>query len=606
MSLAKTASRRERAWRRHALGVEGLVMGIFGALNTAVTGLRAQSFALENISGNIANSQTTGFKRVDTMFQDLIPDATTRMQLAGSVLASSRSTNSVQGDLQSASIGTFMAVNGDGFFMVQKAGGFSGTGPAFDGIDLFTRRGDFVPDRYGYLVNGAGYYLMGVPIDAVSGNPIGNVPQVLQFQNDFLPASRTTEVQYRANLASIPRTTAYDPTIPGSELLDPTGFTVNPLIAGTGTVIGSDVTAFTERTLGGGGLTVFDDLGNPINMQVRWAKVDSATSTQAGAYTATNPFAATTLTDAADTIAFSIAVDGGAPTAVLIDQAAVQAVGNGDTTIDSVAELASILTNAGVTGVTVSSVGGQLTITSNTSGPTSSVAISGYTLTDADANSPDGTGLGLGTSVAGTQGTDRWEMFYQVNSTATGTDVAWRNAGVSYTFDAQGRMDPPVLSTSLTGVVIDGVTIGDVTISHGAGGVTQFADTNGRVQVNTLTQDGYPAGELVGVSVNERNRLTGTYSNGRTIDIAEIALADFNGPEMLKRLDGGAFAATEESGPAFFGASGKIINSALEASNTDIADEFTRLIVTQQAYSANTRIVTSANEMVRDLLNMLR
>ena len=51
-------------------------MGIFGALTTAVTGMRAQSFALENISGNIANSQTTAFKRMDTSFVDLIPDAT--------------------------------------------------------------------------------------------------------------------------------------------------------------------------------------------------------------------------------------------------------------------------------------------------------------------------------------------------------------------------------------------------------------------------------------------------------------------------------------------------------------------------------------------------
>ena len=54
-------------------------MGIYGALSTAVTGLRAQSFALENISGNIANSQTTGFKRVDTDFLDLIPDQPAKM-----------------------------------------------------------------------------------------------------------------------------------------------------------------------------------------------------------------------------------------------------------------------------------------------------------------------------------------------------------------------------------------------------------------------------------------------------------------------------------------------------------------------------------------------
>src|SRR5438105_11100757 len=95
-------------------------MGIFGALTTSVAGLRAQSYALENISGNIANSQTTAFKRVDTSFEDLIPDEQPSKQLAGSVVANSRSTNTVQGDIQSSSIGTFMAINGEGIFVVEK------------------------------------------------------------------------------------------------------------------------------------------------------------------------------------------------------------------------------------------------------------------------------------------------------------------------------------------------------------------------------------------------------------------------------------------------------------------------------------------------------
>ena len=63
---------------------------------------------------------------------------------------------------------------------------------------------------------------------------------------------------------------------------------------------------------------------------------------------------------------------------------------------------------------------------------------------------------------------------------------------------------------------------------------------------------------------------------------------------------------TDESGPAILGAPGKIVGGSLEGSNTDIADEFTKLIVTQQAYSANTRVITTSNQMVQDLLNMLR
>jgi flagellar hook protein FlgE len=111
-------------------------MGIFGALTTAVTGLRAQSFALENVSGNIANSQTTAFKRIDTSFVDLIPDDPPGKQLAGNVVTNSRSTNTVQGDIQAATIGTFMAINGDGFFVIQKPSTFIDNQPVFDGVEL--------------------------------------------------------------------------------------------------------------------------------------------------------------------------------------------------------------------------------------------------------------------------------------------------------------------------------------------------------------------------------------------------------------------------------------------------------------------------------------
>src|SRR4026208_868933 len=116
-------------------------MGIFGALTTAVGGLRAESYALENISGNIANSQTTAFKRVDTSFLDLIPQTSSTAQLAGGVTTQSPSTHSVQGDVQTASVATFMAINGNGFFAVQKPGNFTDGTPVFGGVDRYTRRG---------------------------------------------------------------------------------------------------------------------------------------------------------------------------------------------------------------------------------------------------------------------------------------------------------------------------------------------------------------------------------------------------------------------------------------------------------------------------------
>jgi flagellar hook protein FlgE len=457
-------------------------MGIFGALTTAVTGMRAQSFALENISGNIANSQTTAFKRVDTSFLDLIPDNIPSKQLAGNVVANSRTTNTVQGDVQASQVSTFMAINGDGFFVVQKPSTFADNQPVFDGIDLYTRRGDFQPDKNGFLVNGAGYYLLGIPVDPTTGNLVGSVPELLQFDNGFLPAQVTTQIQYEANLASYPRTPAHDPAIPGSELLDPADYSVDPTAAGAGTVVGSDQALFLDNSIGGGAVTAFDVSGAPVNLQLRWAKIDSTT------------------------------------------------------------------------------VGG----------------------------------------------TDTWNLFYQVDANATGAAVAWQNADVDYDFAPNGQMSPPLPTVTLTGVAVNGVTIGDITLQHGSSGLTQFADTNGNVQVNAMQQNGFPAGVLQTVSVSDKGRVVGTYSNGRTVDLAEITLAKFNAPNGLKRIDGGAFMVTEESGQPTYSASGKIVGSSLEGSNTDIADEFTKLIVTQQAYSANTRVISTGNQMVQDLLNMLR
>src|SRR3978361_485225 len=99
-------------------------MGIFDALNTSVGGLQAQSFALQNISGNIANASTTGYKGIGTSFVDLIPDATSpNRQVAGGVTAYAQATITSQGTVSASTVGTNMAINGDGFFSVQQASG---------------------------------------------------------------------------------------------------------------------------------------------------------------------------------------------------------------------------------------------------------------------------------------------------------------------------------------------------------------------------------------------------------------------------------------------------------------------------------------------------
>jgi flagellar hook protein FlgE len=664
------------------------VMGIFGALTTAVTGMRAQAFALENVSGNIANSQTTAFKRVDTSFVDLIGDSTPSKQLAGNVTANSRSTNTVQGDIQTATISTFMAINGDGYFVVQKPDNFVDNNPVFAGVENYTRRGDFQVDKNGYLVNGAGYYLQGIPIDSSTGNLVGSVPQLLQFQNDFLPAQQTSTIDYRANLARIPKTNDYDADVPDSELLNPAAFSANPLalppqaarIIGFGSTLLADAavtidgTAVLPGTLVNAGTFTINGINVVLTAGMTPATVEATIDA------ALNPSVTASLVSGrlrlvsqdADTAVniggtpppalmteLGLTIANNPPTNLITQGAVAQGqnmiitisgvpfqvdFGTGGAEVSTLAELqARLALMPGAQG-TATMVGGNMTITAANLGPADTIQITGtasaarfgiQTLiaysSDATVRANDLTtfldasvGGGAITSydVAGspvnvqlrwakidsaaTGGTDVWNLFYQESSTATGNNVAWRNVGINYTFGANGQMNPLVATVTVPNMTVDGINLGNVTITHGSGGVTQFSDTNGTVQVNLLSQNGYAAGELQTVSVSDKGRIVGSYSNGRTLDLAEITLANFNGANFLKRIDGGAFEVTDESGGPLYGASGKILGSSLEGSNTDIADEFTKLIVTQQAYSANTRVISTTNDMVQDLLNMLR
>ncbi|MFL6836954.1 MAG: flagellar hook-basal body complex protein [Bradyrhizobium sp.] len=601
-------------------------MGIFGALTTAVGGLRAESYALENVSGNIANSQTTAFKRIDTSFLDLIPQTALTQQLAGGVTTQSRSTNSVQGDVQSASVATFMAINGNGFFAVQKPGTFTDGTPVFDGVDRYTRRGDFQLDKSGFLVNGAGYYLEGVPIDPTTGNPSGSSPQVLKFQNDFLPAQQTTRIDYRANLASYPLTTGHDTSVPGSELINPGSFSAghNPLVLGT------PAAPFTDAATAG---TVQNNKATP-------SVANTGATTLSGA-------AGTDSISANFAVGDTITIDGTVITFVASGASASQL-----NVTDSISTLLAKIDSITGTAIPSTISGGAITLHSGTtanlsvtSSNTTAFAALGFTGTASATRGGGGT-IGTGQVIGndnstfinetlaggavttfdvsgapvnlqfrwakadsaslGAGHTDTWNLFYQVNPNATGTQVAWQNVNTNFTFSASGQMSPQIPSVTLTGAVVNGIALGNPVINFGNGGVTQFADANGNVQVNQIQQDGFPAGQLQSVGVSANGRIVGNYSNGRNLDLAEISVATFNGTNFLKRVDGGAFEATDESGQALFGKSGTIVGSSLEGSNTDIADEFTKLIVTQQAYSANTKVITTSNTMVQDLLNVLR
>jgi flagellar hook protein FlgE len=174
-------------------------MSLFGALDTAISGLTSQSAAFGNISDNIANSQTVGYKRVDTSFQDYLTTSSATENEPGSVVATPQYINTVQGTISQSDNSLALAISGQGFFAVSEAEDQTTTGPVFSVQPYYTRAGDFQLDKSGYLVNSAGDYLNGWPVlpgGVVDNNTLAPI-QVSETQ--YSPVA-TENVTLSANL----------------------------------------------------------------------------------------------------------------------------------------------------------------------------------------------------------------------------------------------------------------------------------------------------------------------------------------------------------------------------------------------------------------------
>src|SRR6185503_9521096 len=273
----------------------------------------------------------------------------------------------------------------------------------------------------------------------------------------FLPATATTTITYGVNLPSYPKTTLANTAFPGSELLDPSAFLVNPTTAGTGTVIGSDVTKFLNSSLDGGSITAYNTSGQAVNTQLRWAKI-----------TGTSPLGVV------DASGGNITFDVNGTTVTLSSVFA----GSGGVGKYSVSELENAINStAGITATASTDAAGHLVLTSTgTAGAADTVTINNFT----GSASPNASLLGYAAAASATAsgsnanaGTDTWNLFYQSNSAATGAQVAWTNVGVNFSFDSTGNLSPSIASVPLSGVTIDGTSLGNIAIK--LNGLTQFA-----------------------------------------------------------------------------------------------------------------------------------
>jgi flagellar hook protein FlgE len=142
----------------------------------------------------------------------------------------------------------------------------------------------------------------------------------------------------------------------------------------------------------------------------------------------------------------------------------------------------------------------------------------------------------------------------------------------------------------------------------GLSGTTQFGSPS---SVSTQTQDGYASGDLAGISVDGSGVVKGTYTNGQKLDVGQLAIAKFRSNEGLGRAGHNLWIATRESGDAALGTAGSggrgaVTGGALEQSNVDLATQFVDLIAHQRAFSANSKTITTADEMLQEVVNLKR
>ncbi|HEX3887730.1 MAG TPA: flagellar hook protein FlgE [Phenylobacterium sp.] len=454
-------------------------MSINSALLAGVSGLVANSSALAAISDNIANVNTTAYKENDVDFSTLVTSQAVKGQYsAGGVQGITRQLVSTQGNIESATSSTDLAISGNGFFVTST----SPTGPASE----FTRAGAFEPDANGFLVNSAGLYLQGWPVQ-----PDGT------FDTDPSDLSKIGPINVK-NLGAA---------------VEPTG-----------------------------------NLGISANLD----QTTTVNTTALAAYNAsTNSMAA-----------YAATGTGTPPDAAPIDFNVIDSVGGAHKF-----ELAF-----------------EKTSTPNTwNAEIYAVPASDVTST------PDG-------QVASGQ-----VVFNNDGSINLASTTLFGSAGAppTITLGASGGTSP-AWGTSL-GIAGQG-------LNFDLSQLTQLASPS---TVTSVSSDGASAGNIVGVQVAADGTVSALFDNSQVRKIAQVAIATFPNPDGLQEVSGNAYTGTLTAGSmtlktAGTGGAGTIDPSSLEASTVDLSTEFTGLITTQKAYSASSKIITTADTMLDELINIIR
>jgi len=213
-------------------------------------------------------------------------------------------------------------------------------------------------------------------------------------------------------------------------------------------------------------------------------------------------------------------------------------------------------------------------------------------------------------------GAGAWTAHYvYTNNTGTVTETATTQA-LAFGLDGSLTTDNEAAINFVN--LADGVTTPQpITFDYGDGtagggtGLDQSTQFSSPSVTTMLNQDGYQSGSLLSVSTDTDGVITGLFSNGQTRSIAQVALADFASPWGLTKMGGNLYAESYSSGQPVLnkpgtGGTGTIHSNALEQSNVDLAAEFVKLITTQRGFQANSKVITTSDEMLADVVNLKR
>lgn len=578
-------------------------MGLFGSLFTGVSSLFAQSQNTAIISNNIANINTTGFKRSEASFNSLVTTESRLSQYSpGTVRANRLQRVDQQGALQQTSSGTDASISGNGFFPVKRS---TDTGQEF----LYTRAGQFSEDAQGLLRNASGFVLYAWPLD----------------QNGDLPANQ-------GDLASVvPADVAFlggltRPTSTADLAINLNSREADSTIAG----------ALTGASDFSRGLTVYDSLGSAQTITFNFTKVygpgGTATSTVSELSADDNLVTDIGATDGAQ---FSIDVDSaGSPRVYEInatvggatsgtEDVAVVTIGDiVDDINNNVAGVEAFIGNNGELIIQRSSfiAGTENIILANEIGtPLSDLGFTAgtYTSNDLDDANYDNGASGdtpsygsegfpsfsnlPGDALYNSRGWWQVEIVHPNGNTISNGLINFNGDGsINASDDASGNIDIELSNIDWG----NGSDLQNIDVD-----IERFTQFSGAFDVVFADQNGAELGLRTGVEITREGIVVARFSNGATADLYQIPLITFSNPNGLTEVSGTAYSESQLSGEenlreAGTGGAGFVEPSTLEASNVDLADEFAKLIVSQRAFGAGTRLINTVDQMTEDLLRL--